>query len=64
MAVIVDASGKLFEAVSFDREDEFERCVVALADRIFGQSTIYVDVKKRVHGNNIISIPDGCTSSK
>ena len=59
MAVIVDASGKLFEAVSFKREDEFERCVVDLADRIFGQSTIYVDVKKRVHGNNIISVPDG-----
>ncbi len=59
MAVIVDSSGKLYEQISFDREDGFEQCVIALADRIFGQSTIYVDVKKRMHGNGIISIPDG-----
>ena len=37
MAVIVDAPGNLFEPVSFDREDGFEKCAVALADRIFGQ---------------------------
>ena len=59
MAVVTDASGKLYEPVSFDREGEFEKCVIALADRIFGQSTIYVDVKKRMHGNGIIGIPDG-----
>lgn len=59
MAVVVDVNGTLYEPVSFIREDEFEKCVVALADRIFGPSTIYVGVKKRMHGNNIISIPDG-----
>lgn len=59
MAVIVDSSGRLYEQISFEREDAFEKCVVSLADRIFGQSTIYVDVKKRMHGNGIISIPDG-----
>ncbi len=59
MPVIVDSNGKLHEQISFDREDEFEKCVISLADRIFGQSTIYVDVKKRMHGNGIISIPDG-----
>lgn len=59
MAVITDTSGKLYEPVGFEREDEFEKCVVSLADRIFGQSTIYVDVKKRMHGNGIIGIPDG-----
>ena len=59
MPVIVDSNGNLHEEISFDREDEFEKCVISLADRIFGQSTIYVDVKKRMHGNGIISIPDG-----
>ena len=59
MAVIVSSDGKLYEQVSFDLEEDFEKCVVSLADRIFGQSTIYVDVKKRMHGNGIISIPDG-----
>jgi hypothetical protein len=59
MAVIVDHSGCLYHPAPFENESEFERSVVTLADQIFGSSSIYVDVKKRVTGNDIVTIPDG-----
>jgi hypothetical protein len=59
MAVISDHNGKLYRPVSYEKEADFERAVVALADSIFGPGTIYVDVKKRVAGKGIVSIPDG-----
>src|SRR5690242_13123829 len=40
-------------------EREFERLVVKLADRIFGTSSIYVDIKKRIGRRGVLSIPDG-----
>ena len=33
--------------------------MIDLADRLFGENTIYVDVKKKIKGNNIGVIPDG-----
>lgn len=59
MPVICETPDDLFREVQFESEKEFERAVVELSDAIFGSLSIYVDVKKRVKGNNIISIPDG-----
>src|SRR2546421_6614197 len=59
MSAIMDANGRLFRPYSYEKEQEFEASVVSLADRIFGPSTIYLDVKKRVSGNDIVTIPDG-----
>jgi hypothetical protein len=59
MAVIIDASGKLYRPFSYEREDVFEASVLELADQIFGPSTIYIPVKRRMKGNDIITIPDG-----
>lgn len=59
MTIIIDAEGNLFQPHVYENEAEFERSVINLADQIFGPSTIYIDVKKRVAGNEIISIPDG-----
>lgn len=50
---------KSYSQYEFEREDEFEKLVCRLSDRIFGEQTIYVDIKKRVNGNEIITIPDG-----
>jgi hypothetical protein len=50
---------KVFEKISFAREDEFEKIVAELADKVFGSKTIYLDVKKKIKGNNIGAIPDG-----
>src|SRR5262249_11689497 len=59
MAIIFDKSGSLYRPFSFQNEAQFESKVVELADQIFGPSSIYVDVKKRMRGGDIVSIPDG-----
>jgi hypothetical protein len=57
MAVIRGPGGKIARQVAYEREEDFERDVVLLADQLFGLS-IYVDIKRRV-GAEIITIPDG-----
>lgn len=59
MPIISDENNGIFRPYHHEQEAEFEKSVVQLSDSIFGPSTIYVDVKKRVSGNNIVSIPDG-----
>ncbi len=49
---------KLFTLYEYQKEDEFERQVVAHARAIFGPDSLYIDVKKRI-GDNIVTIPDG-----
>lgn len=59
MPIITDSSGRLYRQFTYEREALFEKVVAALADYIFGPDTLYVDVKKHVKGNDIVSIPDG-----
>ena len=59
MSVILDKSKSIYRPFSFEDEKEFEKKVIELADRIFGPTSIYVDVKKRIKGGDIVSIPDG-----
>lgn len=59
MPVIADQESKLYSPVVYETEAAFEKAVVSLSDAIFGPSTIYVDVKKRMSGKGIITIPDG-----
>src|SRR5438309_1394725 len=59
MAIILDKAGCLFRPFTFDNEKQFEAKVGELADRIFGPSSIYIDVKRRIKGSEIVSIPDG-----
>lgn len=49
---------KEFDYYEYTNEAEFEEDVVKNANKIFGQKSIYVDIKKRI-GDNILSIPDG-----
>jgi len=48
MTVILNNSGNLFELYTYTTEEEFERDVVSHADYLFGTTSIYIDVKKRV----------------
>ena len=43
----------------YSREDEFEKTISQHSNEIFGPKTLYIDVKKRIGDNNILSIPDG-----
>lgn len=56
---MIDKNKTLYKTFVYEKEVDFESTVVEMADLIFGPSTIYVDVKKRMKGNDIISIPDG-----
>ena len=49
----------IYSTYSFQKEEDFENLVVKLSDHIFGEQTIYVDIKKQIRGNNIVTIPDG-----
>jgi len=58
MPIVLNAKGQVFRPYAYENEAEFEADVVRLAEQIFGQSSIYIDIKKRV-GNDIVTIPDG-----
>lgn len=49
---------KTFTYYPYNREDEFEKVIVANASAIFGSRSIYIDIKKRI-GTDIVTIPDG-----
>lgn len=42
----------------YEKEAEFESLIVENSKVIFGESSIYIDIKKRI-GDEILSIPDG-----
>ncbi len=56
--MLISLKDEIFSYLQFVNEGEFEKAVKHLADKIFGPATIYVDVKKQVRGNDIITIPD------
>ncbi len=50
---------KLFEPYEFNDENEFEKSIIENTSDIFGFDAIYIDIKKRIGKDNILSIPDG-----
>jgi len=59
MPTITDRDGNLHRPEPYATEADLEADVVRLSDQIFGSSTIYVDVKKRMVGHDVMGIPDG-----
>ncbi len=53
-------NGKEYVEYEYEREEEFEKDVVQNARVLFGERTIYIDVKKRLKAKyNNSSVPDG-----
>lgn len=50
---------KLFIPYEYSGEDEFEKLIIQNSERIFGSNSAYIDVKKRIERDNIVTIPDG-----
>ena len=50
--------GNIYNYYEYKTEDEFEKKIVEKSDFIFGEDSIYIDIKKRV-GKTVLSIPDG-----
>lgn len=49
---------KTYIYYEYKTEKEFEQVIVQQANNIFGDHSMYIDIKKRI-GDNIITIPDG-----
>ena len=50
---------KLFEEYEYASEAEFERDIVNHANQVFGEYSLFFDVKRRIGIDNIVTIPDG-----
>ncbi|MFC2166896.1 hypothetical protein ACFLQZ_02915 [Acidobacteriota bacterium] len=50
---------KLFTQYEYVNESEFEELIIENADEIFGKNSVYIDIKKKIGQDNILTIPDG-----
>ncbi len=50
---------KVYMQYQWDLEDELEKEVIIHSKELFGKESIYIDIKKRIGGGDILSIPDG-----
>lgn len=55
--VLID--GDVLAPYTYAKEAEFERAVVAHAAHLFGPATLYLDVKRRIGSDRVLTIPDG-----
>src|SRR5262249_53408698 len=58
MSLLYGPQGFVFRPFPYATEAAFENDVLALADQIFGPTSIYLAIKKHV-GTNIVTVPDG-----
>ena len=58
MPIFLDSENKKYQPYRFEKESNFEKVVNKLSDDIFGNSSIYLEIKRQVKGKEIISIPD------
>lgn len=49
----------IYQYVAHTSEEDYEKEVIGYAKNVFGLKSIYVDVKKRIKNEGIVSIPDG-----
>lgn len=59
MPVFVESLKRQYQLFSHVNEEDFEGVIKNIADKIFGNTSIYLDIKRKVKGREIISIPDG-----
>ena len=51
--------GKVFTYYEYSKESDFERDVIEHSKEIFGPKSVYIDIKKKIKNDNILTIPDG-----
>jgi len=49
----------IFAQYEYSQESEFEKEIIAHSKAIFCANSLYIDVKKRISNDNIVTIPDG-----
>lgn len=53
------SNDKVFNLYEYKRETDFEKEVINHSKNIFGKKSVYIDIKKRIGEDKILSIPDG-----
>jgi predicted RNA-binding protein associated with RNAse of E/G family len=48
-----------FTYFEYAKEHDFEKDVIEHAKEIFRPKSVYIDIKKKIQNDNIITIPDG-----
>ena len=56
---ILSYNGKIFTLYEYSKEGDFERDIIEHAKEIFGPKSVYIDMKKKIEKDNILTIPDG-----
>ena len=51
--------GKIFKLYEYSQESDFEKDIIKHAKEIFGSKSFYIDIKKKIKNDNIVTIPDG-----
>lgn len=52
-------NNQVYEPFEYKLEKDFEKTIIENARTIFGEKTVYIDVKKKIKNNKIETIPDG-----
>lgn len=50
---------QIYEPYEYSKEQDFEKQIIEHCSEIFGSNSVYIDVKKRIGNDNILTIPDG-----
>ena len=50
---------KIFTRHDYASENEFEKLIIQYSKEIFGINSVYIDIKKKIGVDNILTIPDG-----
>lgn len=53
------SNNQLFTLYEYSKENEFEQDVIKHSSKIFGLRSVYIDIKKRIGDDKILTIPDG-----
>ena len=52
-------NNKIFSRYDYSSESEFEKLIIQHSKEIFGTNSVYIDIKKKIGVDNILTIPDG-----
>lgn len=53
------SNNKIYTLYEYSSESEFEKKIIEYSNEIFSVKSVYIDIKKRIANDNILTIPDG-----
>jgi len=56
---LLKVDDKLYSQYEYTKEAEFEKRIIEYSNDIFGVNSLYIDIKKKIGEDKIVTIPDG-----